>query len=346
MFLIIQGLVRAMVSEPLAAALPGRQALQRAGGLSALWSSALGAVAALAGLALGSPYLIVAGVLAHGYCTGEYAKFYATVFGKPILAVAQEATRLVLFTVACVLFIDDVSPWVIFAVWLAATSVAGYAFALVSRIRLTPTWSRDLVEPKVALSYGADHMLGSGTTQLATFGLGAWAQPSVNAAIRGTGTLLGPVATFVNTGRALIIPFLSRSHRRNERFAPVINLVVVMTALALPLMVLVNLIPEGLGRAVLGDTWDFTRAILMIMSVEALFSLLSVIVFAGHRSVGAHRRTLGLRLVLSPFRLVLIIGGGVVGGPIGAAWATLAATATTAFVWWSSYIQLLRKESS
>ncbi|MBB4735676.1 O-antigen/teichoic acid export membrane protein [Micrococcus cohnii] len=342
-YLLIVGLTRAMVSEPVAADLPGQAVLRHAGQPVALWGTALGSISLLVGLLVGNPFLVCVGLAAHGLSLGEFSKFAATAFGRPTLAIGQEGLRLALFLAGFAVPAVRQDPVLLFVVWSAGAVLAGYVFTAIQGIYFLPRLRRDIVPAPVAMSYGADHLLGAGTTQLSTFGLGAWAAPGANAAIRGSGTMLGPVTTFVVSGRSLVIPYLSRGRKEQQGLKPAVHLIAAMALLALPLLVLINFIPDPWGRMLLGETWPLTAMVLPVLSAEALISLTSTVAFAGHRSMGAHRRTLLIRLVMSPVRLGLIVGGGILWGPFGAAWGTLIASALTFAVWWTSYVQLARR---
>jgi O-antigen/teichoic acid export membrane protein len=187
-----------------------------------------------------------------------------------------------------------------------------------------------------------DYLLGSGATQVTTFLLGAVAQPAVNASVRGSGTLLGPITVVANSVRALIIPFLSRRHRSGHALTPSVHLTMLLILFSLPLVVGVNLIPDSWGIFLLGETWTLTEVVLPLLSLELVFALVSNVPFAGHRSLGAHRRTLALRSILAPLRVATIVMAALVTGYVGAAVAMLATSAVSALVWWWSYRQLVR----
>ncbi|MFL0534491.1 hypothetical protein ACH0BW_01230 [Micrococcus luteus] len=343
-YLLVAGVTKAMVAEPLSAALPDSRGVRAGGGVNASWSLLFGGLSTGAGLLVGSPYIVLVGLTAHGVCLGEFSKSVSTAFLNPWTAVRQEAGRLLLFLAMLLASGSGRDPVLTFGAWLVAGAVAGYAGALAQRLALRPARRHPLIPTRMSLSYAADHLLGAGTTQLGTFGIAVWASPSTNAGMRGVGTILGPVATLVAASRPLIIPFLSRGRRRGVAAGSTRHLVLAMVLMAVPMLVVVNWIPDTLGEAVLGDTWGVAKPLLPIMSVEAVLAMLSAIAFAGHRSLAAHGRTLRIRCAVSPVRLLFIVGGGAWAGPLGAAWGTLIATVTSSAVWWMSYSNLMKKE--
>lgn len=341
-FSLVLGLSQAMVAEPLSARLPERT-LQAAGARQvSLESLGLGALIVVVGIAIRNDFVIAAGLAAHGICLANYMKLMSTVFGRPWHGVIQEATRLVCFIACLALPTVREDSKVVFAVWLGFYAAVGYAAVILQGFSILPRVQESPVGWGESFFYGVEFVLGSGTTHISAFGLGAWANPSVNAAIRGAGTLLGPVATLSAVGKMLLIPMLSRSRLSNGSRAAARRSTVAMLLVSVPAIAAINILPPHVLQTLLGDTWEVSRLVLPALSLEAVLALISTVPFAGHRSEGAHRRTVLLRAIVSPFRLLLIIVPGVVFGPIGAALGTLIATLVTAIVWWASYLQLTK----
>lgn len=342
-YALLLGLTQAMVAEPLAARLP--DPLQQGAGARQISSAAglLGLLMALLGLLTGNDYLAIAGIAAHGVCLANYTKNITAVFGRPAFAVVQELARLLLFAGALAIPPVRESPLLLYGVWFYLYTAAGYVSTLLLRFDVRPRWRRPPVRWGESLSYGAEFLLGSGTTQISTFGLGAWARPSVNAGLRGVGTLLGPVLTLTVSGRVLLIPFLSRSRAEQDSRGAAWRSTVALLAVSVPAVLVINALPDAVLELALGDTWEVAAAILPIMSVEAVLALVSTVPFAGHRSEGAHRRTVLLRAVVAPFRVAVIVLPGIWWGPVGAATGTLVATVATTVLWWGSYLQLTRR---
>lgn len=344
-YTLVLGLTQAMVAEPLAARLP-TPAQQRSGGRQiSSTAGLLGLLTAVTGAIFGNAYLVIAGVTAHGVCLANFAKNITSVFGRPSFAVIQELCRFLLFTGALAVPVIRGNPLLLCVVWFSLYSMVGYICALILKFGMRPAWRRPPVRWRESLSYGVEFLLGSGTTQISTFGLGIWAHPAVNAALRGAGTLLGPVLTLSTSGRVLLIPFLSRSRVDQNSRSAAWRSTFVLLLVSVPAVILINLVPDSLLQVALGDTWDVAKAVLAAMSVEAVLALVSTVPFAGHRSEGAHRRTLLLRAVVSPFRLAVIILPGVWYGPVGAAAGTLVATVATTMLWWVSYLQITRPQN-
>ena len=342
-FLAITGITRAMVSDPSAARLVDQPELRLGGRQVSLYSLGFSILLLSVGVLLDQSFLVVVGVFGHAAAMYDYSKFASTVFGRPRVAVAQETFKTVVFIPA--IFVPAIAgnPVLIFAIWLMATAIAGYAGALSQRISLLPSWKNMQVPIHESASYALDYLLGAGTTQTTTFVLGGVASPQVNASIRGAGTLLGPITMIATSVQVLIIPFLSRRLRLSNDLGPAANVSITLGIVALPLAVAVILLPDSWGTALLGETWQLTKVVLPILAVELLATLMTNVPFAGHRSLGAYKRTLILRSILAPTALVSIVSAALLGGYVWAAYAILGNSLLGVVTWWVSYRGLMRK---
>ncbi|WP_147301203.1 hypothetical protein [Citricoccus muralis] len=342
-YMAITGLTRAMVSEPSAARLMGIPNLRISGRQVSAYGLLIGAVALVAGFLAQQPYLVIVGILSHSIALADYAKFVSMVFGHPRMAVTQEFMKLAIVSSGLLIPSIRTQPLILFTLWLIASAATGYISCVLQKISLLPSLRGRQVSIKESSSYATDYALGSGATQLTTFLLGGIAAHSVNASVRGAGTLLGPITVVATSIRALIIPFLSRGLQANANsVTPAANVTIALFVAAIPLTIGVNLIPDSWGHMLLGETWYITRNVLPILSAELIFSLVANVPFAGHRSLGAHRRTLVIRTVMAPLRVTVIVTAAVIGGYIWAAFAMLLTSAVSATVWWISYRSLVK----
>lgn len=344
-FMSISGLTNSLISEPSSARLLPERNLRLAGKQVSAYGLCFSAPILIVGAVMGQNYLVAVGIFGHAISTYSYSRFLSTVFGKPLIAVSQEVIKTL--GVIVLVFIPDFSnqPFLLFLAWLLLTAIVGYAGALLQRITLVPSFTQPQIPPKESASYAMDFVLGSGTTQMTTFTLGAMAQPDVNASIRGTGTLLGPITMIATSIRTLIIPFLSRRLRHSNDLAPAQNVTLSLLLATLPLVVLVNFLPTSWGEALLGDTWQLTKVVLPILSIEVISTMLTNVPFAGHRSLGAHKRTTIIRTILAAVRLITIVTAAVVGGYVWAAYAMVFTSVIGMITWWVSYRSLMKNVS-
>lgn len=341
-FMVITGISRSMIGEPSSARLLNDRSLRIAGKQVSGYGLCSTVIMVLIGLATNQSYLIAVGAFGHAITIYDYSKFVSTVFGRPQIAVAQEFIKTLIILIAIFTPAANQDPFILFLVWLTATGIVGYTGTIIQRINLKPSLSTPEIPRKESVSYAFDFILGSGTTQITTFALGAFAAPTVNASVRGAGTLFGPITMIATSIRALVLPFLSRKLRSGSDLSPSVHVSLSLLIAALPLIVLINFIPPNWGYALLGETWHFTKSVLPILSVEVISTMLTTIPFAGHRSLGAHKRVFYIRLILALVRLLVIISAAIVGGHIWAAIAMVFTSVLGLITWWISYSMLMK----
>ena len=341
-FVIVSGLSRSLIGEPSSARLLSLKELRAGGKQVSAYGILLAAILGIIGVLTGQLYLLAVGVFSHAIAMYDYSKLVSTVFGKPYIATTLEIVRTILIVASVFVPSLNQSPMRLFLFWLVITGLIGTVGILIQHIKLLPSFYHSEISHRESISYAFDYILGSVTTQITTFALGAFASPAVNASIRGAGTLFGPITMIATSVRALVLPFLSRGLRSGSKLSPSVNVSATLAIAAVPLLVIVNLIPAQWGQALLGETWVVSKAVLPILSIEVVTTMLTTIPFAGHRSLGAHKRVFNIRLVLAVLRLVVVIVAGVYGGHIWAAIAMVFTSALGLVVWWISYSRLLR----
>lgn len=342
-FVAITGLIRAVSGEPAAARLFDIESIRRGGNAVSAYGFILAIFTVLLGILLNQPYLIAVGIFGHSVAFYDYSKFVSSVFGRPLIAILQETIKTLL--VLSILFIPffQGESFRIFIAWLSITALVGYSSSLIQKIRILPSFKDNKIPPRESISYALDYSLGSGTTQITTFALGYFASPAVNASIRGAGTFFGPVTLIASSVRSLVLPYLSRKLKIGGHLAPSINVSLSLLLATAPVVVAINFIPDSLGFSLLGETWNVTKAVLPILSVEVLTTSLTTIPFAGHRSLGAGNRILVIRTCLAILRLVAIVGAAIMAGFVGAAVAMVSTSTIGLITWWWSYINKMKE---
>ncbi|WLP87114.1 hypothetical protein Q9G90_00040 [Corynebacterium stationis] len=345
-FVIVSGLSRALIGEPASARLLSIEQLRAGGQQVSGYSILLAVSVGIVGAITGQTYLLAVGIFGHAIALYDYSKLISTVFGNPYIATILEILRTIIIVASVFVPFINQAPSRLFLFWLIATGVVGMAGILIQQVKLLPAFSHPEIPFRESVSYAFDYILGSGTTQITTFALGAFATPAVNASIRGAGTLFGPITMIATSVRALVLPFLSRGLRRGSKLSPSVNVTATLLLSALPLLIIVNLIPAHWGHGLLGETWVVAKAVLPILSIEVVTTMLTTVPFAGHRSIGAHKRVFNVRLVLAAIRLAVVIAAGVYGGHIWAAIAMVFTSALGLVVWWISYIRLMKSHTA
>jgi O-antigen/teichoic acid export membrane protein len=346
-YVLAVGLVRTAITESVLAGRMESAARTAVDGArrACIVAVGIGALAAVGGMLLGSPYLAIIGLALPGLVIYDYVKAISLGVGVTRVALAQEAlwTGCVAAAVVTALW-APVAPVLVFASWAGAGASIGLAAALRQRYDVLPGWGLDRHQTHVAATFGAQFLVTNGAAQLALTGLASAAGMAVVGAVGAARTVFGPVALLVTTLSSLIVPYLARrrpttTRARIRTAGPV---VVLIFGLALPLVLAVCLLPDGLGRAVLGENWSAARPLLPLLAVEALLAPVALVAFAGHRVQAASTRALLIGGVLGPVRIAVIVVGGVLFGAGGAAGALAVLAVLSAGSWWLSYLSLDR----
>ena len=266
----------------------------------------------------------------------DVGRFFAMAKGRPGVALTSD----VIWTIGGLLMLawtwvsPDVTLQQIAAVW----SVMGViAFAsLIPPLRLRPGvrglrgW---LISTKwERIRFGGEAAIGAGTSFLVLTGSALVLSTTAAAALRGAGSIMGPLSLLMSAITLAVIPELRRS-------GPDVSAIVawshlrkvslLLSTLALVVGVAAWVLPASLGALLLGDSWSVARGIVPIAAVEyAALSWLSGCA-AGLRAQGRSRSLLELRLVFSLLTLGL---AGLGAWVVDAVWGVSAGLALAAII--------------
>jgi O-antigen/teichoic acid export membrane protein len=184
----------------------------------------------------------------------------------------------------------------------------------------------------------------SGATQLMLVLVAAIGGLAVAGTLRGAQVLTGPVTLLTLSGMAFAIPELARrpwivGRRLLLAGAGISAAVVVPTAVW---GVLLLLLPDDLGRQVLGDTWAGVDSILVPTVVAMVVSVASLGPTCGVYAAKLPRVLFPLQLMAAPAFLVGGVGGVLVGGAYGAAVGIALAFTFNAAVAWIRFVVVAR----
>ncbi|MEU5564186.1 hypothetical protein [Micromonospora musae] len=345
-YVLASGLARAVVTDSVLAS-PTAVAQAREGAARALTIGVLSALPVLAaGLAVDSPYLLIAGVAVPGLVLYDFVKAVNLGAGQPRLACGLE----LLWAVATVLgallgLVRVVGPVAVFAVWAGAGALIGGLAAVRQRYRVRPGWAAAPGETRVAVSFGAQFLVTTGSAHLALTATAAGAGAAVVGALSAGRTVLGPVNLLLSTAGALMIPYLVRYRDRPGavRIRSAARVAALVLGCTAPVAVAVALLPDTIGRHLLAANWDLAQPLLLALALESLLTVAATVGFAGHRVERAGRRALLLGTLLGLIRVPAVLGGALLFGAAGAAGAMVAMALASAVVWWCSYLVLLRR---
>lgn len=296
------------------------------------------------GFASANHFLIVLGVSLHGLITLDFVRTHDSAVGAATRAVVTtvfwSAASVSVSLLSLFLAID---PLGVFAAWALSGAVCGYVVAGVAHVPLFPRWRRNRRDTRAAGAFAADYLVGSGGSLLTTGLLGLLDDIRIVGALRGGGTLLGPMNLISTTARSLMLPFLARRQvDPGAQFQSAIRVTAAQVLVLVPLLAALQFIPDPWGRQLLGDTWQLASLVLLPLSIESVFALVSAAAAAGHRVAFAGRRTLILRAALGLPRPVVVLLSSQAWGVAGAAWSMVAISVLNAVVWWVSYIDLTK----
>lgn len=343
-YILVTGLSRTSITDSHLALPQSQDLLKRSAGQISLIAAVPAAITILAGLVLRSEYIVVIGFSLHGLALYDYVKTVSIGVGNPVRALAQESIWTLLTSGAVIsALVGLISPIATFTVWSLTGALIGYAQLRLLDCSPTPRWGVRQKDTRLAVSFGLEYIAGSGTAQFTTLMLGGAVGTAILGALRGAGTVFGPVTLVIGTIRSLLIPHLSRARNArgvNEGYVAV-KTTSQMLLFVIPVAIAVTFIPKPLGQTLLGASWQFAEPVLPMIAAELIFATSATSALAGHRAHFAGRRTLTLRAILAPVRMSSVVGSGITFGASGAALAMAAMALLESVVWWTSYLLLI-----
>ncbi|TDB79764.1 hypothetical protein [Micromonospora sp. KC721] len=343
LYVLATGLCRAMVTEGVLAAAADVSAAPPRVLVVGLGCAA---VVLVAGLADGSGYLVITGLALPGLLLHDHARTVGVGLGRPVPSCQREAVWTGATALAAGLGLAGVlGPAAVFALWAGTGALLGHATALLAGQPAQPGWRLDRAATRASLSYGAQFLVTAGSAQLALTAVAVAAGMAVVGALGAGRTLLGPAALLVGSATALVIPRLAgaRSAGAAVRRRGAVRVAAVLLAVTAPAGLAVLLLPDVVGRTVLGDNWRHAQPLLALLAVETVAAGTAMVAFAGHRVQGAARRALLIGSILGVLRIPLVTAGAVLRGATGAAVALALLGLLSALAWWGSYLHLLSR---
>jgi O-antigen/teichoic acid export membrane protein len=306
-----------------------------AGALSWIWDDRLGG--ALVVMAVCVPLLVMEDL-------GRYLGFSRQ---EPRFALLLDTVWLVLVCVALVpvIALDAESLVWFVGVWAGSGAVAGllvlWRFRH-DRIRPGFGWMRETWDYswRYLLSYSATQ----GAALVSSVGLGVIAGARALGGLRGALLLTRPMMTFQAAAVAAGTAEVSRlGEGEDGALRRHVSRTTVMTSLvAIANLIGMLVVPDELGRLVLGATWEVAQPLLLPAGIQLVFLGL----ISGTRSallgMRAIRKTVRIDVAMTVLVLVGTLVGAGIDGAAGAYWARAAATAAIAVVWWWVYLVHIR----
>lgn len=290
-------------------------------------------------LAAAAPALLIQDALR--YC------FFA--LGRPSDAIRIDliwATVQALGFLVLIALLTSPDPHVFVLVW--ALGAAASAIVGLFQLRVAPRpvgamdWIRD--ERERAFSFLSDFILIVGVVYVSIYAVGLVAGLATVAAIRGAQLLFRPFDVFVSGLRIVTLPALARTSARDT--TAIVSKARQLSALLLiPALVwsaTMIALPDAVGRAVLGDTWQVAKPLLLPVAAAAIARTVALPSVDGIRALGGGRRLVVRRLVTSFLILTGTVLGAVVADAGGAANGLALALVVSAVIWWIGLLHASR----
>jgi O-antigen/teichoic acid export membrane protein len=349
LYVLAQGVSRSLVCDPLL--VHPIEAERRRGevvGTGCVLGAGLGLAVALIGLAmypidtrLGAA-LLVLGACLPLLVLQDLGRYLAIATQRPVAALVLDVTWLLLVAGAVVpLFLAnaDSLPWFI-AAWAGSGAIVGLLRLIQYRahgIRLGLEWLR--YTWGFSWRYLISYVATQGGALAAASAVGAIASARALGGVQGAILLVRPFMTFQIAVTAASIGHVTRSlgaEGEIRRYVAWISLLTT-TAAAVNLAVMIVL-PDGVGEALLGDSWDVAEPLLLATGVQIVFLGAMTGVRAGLLGMRAIRKVMTIDVATTALVFAASIAGAAINGALGAVWAVTFVQALVAVVMWATYL--------
>lgn len=360
-YLFLVGSSRALVSEPLLVRhsaegdpdLAG--AMARSTGTALALSLCAGLVVLVVGAALSGPArlpLIALSVALPGLLLQDAWRYAFFASGRPAAAAANDALWAVLqlSIVGLLLASGDTSVAVLVVAWGASATVCALLGCVQAGVRPRPLAARRwLVSHRdLAPRFLGEFVAVGGALQAVLWAVAFAGGAAAAGALRGGQLLVGPLTVLIAAAPAAAIPEGVRLHRRSP--PTVMRMLAVLSGgLSCAAMLwgaALLLLPESVGRALLGASWPAARPLLLPLALATVAVGASTGAIVGLRVLASAARSLRVRLIVTPTTFGLAVAGVVLGGARGAAIGIAVGASIAAFAWWHSFRLAAAEESS
>jgi O-antigen/teichoic acid export membrane protein len=351
-YTLLLGATRAIASEPLVVRYSDsqrstwRSGVESATGTAVVIGTLAGAVCIAAGAVTGGAFrsaLVPLGLMLPGLLVQDTWRYAFFAQHRPAAAFFNDMVWTCFQAIAVAIVFLAGRPnvsWFVIA-WGGAGALTACAGALqagiVPRPREVMGWlrsQRDLA-PRYLAEFGARNGAQTGIVYAAASLSGLAAA----GALRAGQIVLGPpnILNMGLTGAAIpeAVRALRRSRRHLWRLTQLLSLAIALPALLWGAVVLA--LPDDVGRALLGASWEPAQAVLVPLTLALAASGALTGPTVGLRALADARRSLRARLITG----MMSFGGGlvgtVIGGAPGAATGLAAGLWTGVVVWWWVY---------
>jgi O-antigen/teichoic acid export membrane protein len=263
-------------------------------------AASVGGFGFLLGGAADLSIIVVVGIAAPLVCLQDALRYAALAVEKPYIALASDTVWAVIMVVPSTRVVQLTGEQVM-GVWLAAAALALVVAAALLRIRpdFAKGWRLLGAERHVV---GNSTMIGSAAVAIASVAIAAatahFLGPTSAGSLRGASTAMGPL----NVLLAFITFNLTSTLLRRQRSQDLAFCVRVALLVAVAVAVwsaVVLLLPDVVGRALLGESWPGARSVLPWTCAEYVFLGLGAATVLWLQVRYAARRLLQMRLIFA-----------------------------------------------
>jgi O-antigen/teichoic acid export membrane protein len=223
-------------------------------------------------------------------------------------------------------------------IWgLSATGAALVGIAqgsVIPRISDAPRWIREQLD--LGMRFLGEFLALMGSTQLMLYGLAFVSGVSAVGALRAGLVVMGPLNILLMGVNLVAVPEAARMARVSSHtlWKFCVALSVGLAGAAIVWGSIAILLPESIGRFVLGPTWEPARATLFPVTLWIAGNGVIAGAVVGLRGLQAASRSLRAQLTTASSRLILGLVGGAMAGASGAAWGVALGILGTSAIWW------------
>jgi O-antigen/teichoic acid export membrane protein len=347
-YMVAQGVSRALVCDPvLVHPLEAEGRKREVLGTGCLMGIGLGGAVVLVGAgvsALNSSLglaLVALGAFLPLLVLQDLGRYLGFATQRPSLALTLDGSWLVFLCVAAVpLFLTDTKSlaWLI-AAWAGSGACAGLITLFQHRggLRLGFGWLRYTwgFSWRNLLSYTSQQ----GGLLAAASAVGAIAGARALGGLQGATLLLRPSATVQIAITAGTMGHVARAQGEKSTIRRLVRHASLLTTTAAALnMIVVLVLPDGVGHALLGDSWEVAQPLLLAAGLQFVFLSVMAGPRAGLLGERAIRKVLVIDIVMTVLVVAASISGAEINGALGALWGITIVQGLIAVVMWMTFL--------
>ena len=226
---------------------------------------------------------------------------------------------------------------------MVAAAIGVYQAGVRPHVGRTVRWWRE--QRDISSRLLGESLVATGGIVLQPYGLTAVAGLQVVGAIRAGQLIVGPFNVVFQGTTLVAIPEGARTLRisvdRLRRACLAVSLSLAGAALAFSILLLI--IPEQVGLALLRTNWAPARSVLPALCVALVGVGATSGAVIGMRVLAAVHRSFPTRVLITVTSLAAIVVGGAAAGASGAAVAMAITSFFAALVWWRQFLAALKE---